>query len=300
MTPTTTTLLPPLPPPGKCINDGIYRTNGMYDYEKIGDGYCVDEGDLDISFKKRRELTKLNSRCMCKEACDAEPTCIGYSDFATGCRVYGKSFPTLVDRWTDLDSESSPRYAGKKIVKGDGTKGQTCYKRIPAKTALVQTHSFVDAMPVPPPQLPEEVPEVSLVVRETSTSETLVWQREQLSRCRDQQAHLLLLLQQKGCSASSSSLKLKGRASANIMPNECECHCPDCNFWQLPPPVCEEPTPAPTKPPPPPPSNIIVVTGPPGAQTPPPMPVMIPLPPLPPIGNQFLPTLGPLPPPSML
>lgn len=303
--PTTTTLWPPRPP-GHCINDGIYRGYGTY--EKIGDGLCVDEGDLAISFKKRRELTEVNFECFCKEACDREPGCIGYSTNADNdgngkaCRVYGWDFPSLVDRWTDLDSESSPRYKGKKIVKADGSKGMTCFKRTTPEgyykpkgdVEFVQTRKMADVMPVPPPQ-------VSFVERQSSTAELLVWQREQLTRCRDQEASLLSLMKQKGCRAAGlTGLRRQARESSNdlVMPNECECHCPDCNFWQMPPPICHEPTPPPTPTVPPLPSGVVVVTGPPRAQTPPPMPVQLPLPPLPPVGNQFLPTLGPWPPPQ--
>lgn len=297
MTPTTTTLFPPPPPPGKCKDDGIYRGNGKY--EKMGEGLCVDEGSLAISFKKRRELTELNFECFCKEACDREPGCIGYSTNADddgngkACRVYGWEFPTLVDGWIDLGSMKSPRYKGKTIVEADGTVGMTCYKRIDAAAA-----EFVQIRKVEPMRPPPA--EVSFVTRETSTSDLLVWQREQLSRCRDQEASMLALLKQKGCRTTGlTGLRRQARESSAdlIMPNECECHCPDCNFWQMPPPICSEP---PTPPPPvtvrPLPPGVIVVTAAPRPPTPPPIPVMMPLPPLPPVGNQFLPTLGPWPP----
>jgi len=320
VTPTTTTLFPPPPPPGKCLYDGLYR--GFGTYEEMGKGLCVDDGGLAISFKKRRELTKDNFECLCKEACDSEPACLGYSTngnddgFGLACRVYGRPFPTLVDRWLDLGSYSSPRFKGMKITGSDGEKGMTCYRRTtgepnakngkakgkgkghkadgtmmePDGANLLQMPEAANFMPVPPPP-------VSFAVRQTSTSELLVWQREQLLRCRDQQASLLSLIQQRGClSLSFLTRGRQGRMSDLVMPNECSCHCPDCNFWQLPPPVCSEPTMPPTAPPPAPlPPGVIVVTGPPRAGTPPPMPVQVPLPPLPPIGDQFLPTLAPLP-----
>lgn len=301
MTPTTTTLFPPPPPPGKCIDDGQYRGDG--NYEKFGEGLCVDDGKLAISFKKRRELSKKNFECVCKEACDKEPGCIGFSTNAneeeTGlaCRVYGlatadprKFFPTLVDRWLDLGSMGSPRYKGQKITGADGEKGMVCFRKAAVKAgALMQ---MPEAIPAPP--------RIMFIERHTSTSELLEWQREQLSRCREQQGTLLSLLQAKGCQSGASSsavafLRMGQSASDVVMPNECECHCPDCNFWQLPPPICHEPTPPPTATVPPLPSGVMVVTGPPRVPTPPPMPVQIPLPPLPPIGNQFLPTLGPAP-----
>jgi len=304
MTPTTTTLFPPPPPPGQCLYDGLYR--GFGTYKEMGKGLCVDEGGLAISFKKRRELTETNFECICKEACDREPGCLGYSTntnddgFGLACRVYGKSFPTLVDRWLDLGSFASPRYKGAKITGADGEKGMTCFRRTTGepqesgtgkkgkKANLLQ---MAHPIPVPPPM-------VSFAVRKTSTSELLVWQREQLLRCRDQSASLLSLIQQRGCRESTFlGLRRQGRGSTGdlVMPNECQCHCPDCNFWQLPPPVCHEPTMPPTATMPPLPPGVIVVTGPPRAQTPPPMPVQIPLPPLPPIGDQFLPTLAPVP-----
>jgi len=302
MTPTTTTLFPPPPPPGRCVKDGIYR--GMGEYEEIGEGLCVDKGGMAIAFKKRRELTSLNVECLCKEACDLEPDCIGYStnhnDEGNGlsCRVYGWDFPALQDRWANLDSNTSPRYSGKKIAEADGEKGMICFrkgKKVEAKKEeFVQIQRVETATALPPPS------QISLVVRETSTSDRLVWQREQLARCREQEASLLSVLEQKGCRASGSSgLRRQGRGSSNnlAMPNECQCHCPDCNFWQLPPPICHEPTPEPIPTVPPLPSGVIVVTGPPRPQTPPPMPVQMPLPQLPPIGDQFLPTLGPWPPP---
>jgi len=276
----------------------------------MGTGLCVDEGGLAISFKKRRELNKKNFKCLCKEACDSEPGCLGYSSnsnddgFGLACRVYGKSFPTLVDRWVDLGSFSSPRYRGTKITGADGEKGMTCYRRTTDESThnyilqgikdgrtfpvnLLQTQGAAYFFPVPTPQ-------VSFAVRKTSTSELLVWQRQQLLRCRDQQASLLSLIQQRGCRSSTFLGRgRQGRASDLVMPNECQCHCPDCNFWQLPPPVCSEPTMPPTVTMPPLPPGVIVVTGPPRAATPPPLPVQLPLPPLPPIGNQFLPTLAP-------
>lgn len=295
-TPTTTTLFPPPPPPGKCLDDGFYRGNGVY--EKIGTGLCVDEGDAAIAFKKRRELTELNYECFCKETCDQEPGCIGYSSNANddgdglACRVYGApgwTFPTLVDRWLDLgsmDKKFASRYAGKKIVKADGEKGMTCYQRKMPEMLL---------------QIPAPLPVVSFAVRETSTADLLVWQREQLTRCREQEASLVSLIRQKGCKATGlAGLRRQGRGSSSdlVMPNECECHCPDCNFWQLPPPICHEPTAPPTPTMPPLPPGVVVVTGAPHAGTPPPLPVQIPLPPLPPIGDAFLPTLGPWPPPD--
>jgi hypothetical protein len=299
MTPTTTTLFPPPPPPGKCIEDGFYRPgafDGKYIYQNMGTGLCVDDVKLAISFKKRRELTEKNFACVCKEACDREPDCLGYSTnenddgMGLACRIYGKSaFPTLVDRWLDLGSMKSPMYKGEKIVEGDGEKGMTCYKRKNAGGDFLQMQAFV---PVPPPQ-------VSFISRQTSTAEILEWQREQLAGCRNEQGKLLSHLQETECPGfSRSSFLQRGRASASsrVMPNECQCHCPDCNFWQMPPPVCLEPTAPPTATVPPLPPGVIVVTGPPRQPTPPPMPVQIPLPPLPPIGNQFLPTLGPPPP----
>jgi len=299
------------PPAGKCIDDGFYRTTDRkYLYEKIGKGLCIDEGRAAISYKKRRELTSLNFECICKEACDSEPGCIGYStnDKNDGnglaCRVYGgpgKEFPTLVDRWLDLGSMKSPMYKGEKIVAANGERGHTCYMRKPAPgpgpapaPAAGDFMQMEQSMPVPPPQ-------ISFVERQTSTAELLEWQRKQLANCREQQGSLVSLLEQRGCKAAQSSvLRRLGRGSARdlVMPNECECHCPDCNFWQLPPPLCHEPTPPPTATVPPLPSGVIVITPPPRAPTPPPMPVQIPLPPLPPIGNQFLPTLGPWPPPE--
>lgn len=283
----------------------------------MGKGLCVDEGGLAISFKKRRELTKENFECVCKEACDKEPGCLGYSTnanddgFGQACRVYGKSFPTLVDRWLDLGSFASPRYKGQKIFATDGEKGNTCFRKCTGseedcgsdkkkgnkkkkgsdkkkEDSFLQVNEEFNAAP----------PQVSFVARKTSTSELLVWQREQLARCRDQQASLESLIQKRGCRSSTLLGQRKGRAAVgswdNIMPNECQCHCPDCNFWQLPPPVCHEPTMPPTATMPPLPPGVIVVTPPPRQPTPPPLPVQIPLPPLPPIGNQFLPTLAPL------
>lgn len=293
--PTTTTINPPPPPPGKCIDDGIYRGAGVY--KNLGEGLCVDEGGLDISFKKRRELNKKNYECFCKEECDRQPGCIGYStnddDDGAGqaCRIYGWDFIGLVDRWIDLNSFDNPRYTGKKIVKANGDKGMTCYQRMSAPASLVEIQKVENDVPPPPPP-------VSFAVRDSSTSDLLVWQREQLSRCREQEASLLSLLKQKGCRASGlTGLRRQARSSSSdlVMPNECECHCPDCNFWQLPPPVCHEPTAPPTPTVPPLPSGVVVVTGPPRAATPPPMPVMMPLPMLPPIGDEFLPTLAPLP-----
>lgn len=279
------------------MDDGFYRGNGKY--EKLGEGLCVDDGKVAISFKKRRELSKKNFECVCKEACDADPGCLGYStnsnDEGNGlaCRVYGKGFAQLVDRWLDLGSMKSPLYKGEKIVGTDGEKGMTCFKRITAPAPagdFVQVKSQSHAVPHQ---------QVSLVERQTSTAELLEWQREQLSRCREQQGSLLSLLEQRGCrSSASSGLRRQGRGSLRslVMPNECECHCPDCNFWQMPPPICYEPTVPPTPTVPPLPAGVLVVTGPPRPPTPPPLPVQIPLPPLPPIGTQFLPTLGPWPP----
>jgi len=308
-TPTTTTLFPPPPPPGKCVEDGIYRGPGAY--RELGEGLCVDEGEVAIPFKKRRELTEKNFGCFCREACDKEPGCIGYSTNANddgsgqACRVYGWSFPGLVDRWLDLGSMESPRYKGTKIVKGDGEKGNTCYQRTNEKPkgqladgtkiakSLMQMDEEDNFLPIPPPQ-------VNFIARETSTADVLLWQREQLTRCRAQEASLLSLLKQKGCRASGLSMlrrTARGASTDLTMPNECQCHCPDCNFWQLPPPICHEPTMPPTPTVPPLPSGVMVVTGPPRAQTPPPMPIQMPLPALPPIGNMFLPTLGPWPPP---
>jgi len=319
MTPTTTTLYPPPPPPGKCIHDGMYRANGWPGkYKEMGKGLCVDDGGLAISFKKRRELSKKNFECVCKEACDREPGCLGYSTndnddgFGLACRVYGKAFPTLVDRWLDLGSYASPRYKGEKITGSDGEKGMTCYRKGGEGSkadkkesdkeesdkgkadSFLQMQNAASFIPVPPPL-------VSLIARKTSTSELLVWQREQLARCRDQQASLSALIQQRGCRSSTflGSRGFLGRASTvgtwgdKVMPNECQCHCPDCNFWQLPPPICHEPTMPPTPTMPPLPAGVVVVTGPPRQPTPPPLPVQIPLPPLPPIGDQFLPTLAP-------
>lgn len=304
--PTTTTRFPPKPPPGKCIDDGFYRGEGLY--EKVGEGLCVDEGKVAISFKKRRELTKLNFECMCREACDQEAGCIGYSTNSRNegnglaCRVYGgpgKEFPTLVDRWIDLGSMKSPMYKGEKIVGADGRGGMMCFrKKLPAGPAPAPA---ADAFMQMDQEMPVAPPQISFVERETSTAELLEWQRRQLANCREQQGSLLSLLEQRGCksSASSGGLKRLGRRQTNlVMPNECECHCPDCNFWQLPPPVCHEPTPPPTATVPPLPSGVVVITPPPRAPTPPPIPVQIPLPPLPPLGNQFLPTLGPWPPPE--
>lgn len=310
--PTTTTLFPPPPPPGECAFDGIYRGNGKY--KKLGKGLCVDQGGIAIPFKKRRELTEKNFECICKEACDKAPGCMGYSTnanddgFGLACRVYGTEFPDLVDRWLDLNSVGNPRFQGKKIVGADGEKGMTCFKRMPEdwdeaaeeeksedkKEEKKEEESFVQKS-LPPPQ-----EQVSFVVRETSTSELLLWQREQLARCRDQEASLVSLIKQRGCRSSVfSGLRQRSRARTStgelVMPNECQCHCPDCNFWQLPPPVCQEPTPPPTAKPEELPPGVVVVTGPPQQPTPPPLPVQVPLPPMPPIGNQFLPTLAPHP-----
>jgi len=209
-------MFPPKPPPGKCVDDGFYRGDGTYD--KIGDGLCVDEGKVAISFKKRRELSKKNFECICKEACDSEPGCMGYSTNANddgqglACRVYGKAFPTLVDRWLDLGSMKSPMYKGEKIVGADGEKGMVCFRRITKPAIFMQMDNFI----------PEAPPQISLIARQTSTAELLEWQREQLGRCREQQGAMLSLLQQRGCSKSASTgLKQLARGSAtNLMPNE--------------------------------------------------------------------------------
>lgn len=249
-------------------------------------GLCVDEGKLALSFKKRRELTKKNFECVCKEACDSEPGCLGYSTNANddgnglACRVYGKAFPGLVDRWLEMGSMSSPRYKGENIIGADGEKGMTCFKRTGSAFMQMEENSLHKWGGASPPQ-------VSFLVRKFDTSEKLGWQRLQLARCREEQASVVSLLSQKGCMSAKES------SGDSIMPNECQCHCPACNFWQLPPPVCHEPTVPPTSTVAPLPPGVVVVTGPPRAQTPPPMSVQIPLPPLPPLGNEFLPTLGP-------
>lgn len=278
--PTTTTIVPP---EGKCIDDGFYRGSGAY--EKVGDGLCVDKDDVMISFKKRRELNSNNFECVCKEACDQAPGCIGYStndddgDGTASCRVYGFDFPNLGDRWVDLGSATSPRYRGLAIRAADGSKGMTCYRKTCAGGAGCV-------------QAPNPKAEVTFVQRQTSTAELLAWQREQLSRCRSHESSMVSLLEERGC---RSGLRRRGFMSQPLIPTSCECHCPECNHWQLPPPACREPTPTVTSTAEPLPDGIIVYTQPPRPPTAPPMPVQLPLPELPPLGEQFLPTLGPYP-----
>lgn len=291
---TTTTLFPPPPPPGKCIDDGIYRgldgvSWGSGTYEEVGTGLCTDKGGIMIAFKKRRELTKKNFECVCKEACDMTPGCIGYSTNGNfehkklSCRVYGHEFPKLQDAWLDLGSLESPRYRGLMILEADGTKRNTCFRKICGAGSLC----------VSAPTLVQ----TNFIHRRISTHETLEWQREQLTRCRSNEAEITSLLRDRGCLATKG-LRQRGflRQAESIMPTNCNCNCPDCNYWQLPPPVCRDPTPAPTEPPPAKlPAGVIVATPVPRPPTPPPIPVQMPIPEMPPFGNQFLPTLGPAP-----
>merc|ERR1719162_1164906 len=79
---TETTTGMPTAPPGKCRDDGIYRFKdgaAQFSYKKVGKGMCVDKDDAKIPFKKQRELKELNMECSCKEACDSEPACLGFS-----------------------------------------------------------------------------------------------------------------------------------------------------------------------------------------------------------------------------
>lgn len=234
-----------------------------------------------ISFKKRRELTATNFECVCKEACDQAPGCIGYStndddgDGTRACRVYGFDFPLLGDRWVDLGSATSPRYRGLTIRAADGTKGMTCYRKTCSGGAgCVQAPN----------------PKVTFVQRQMSSSELLAWQREQLSRCRSHEASMVSLLEARGC---RSRFRQRGFMAQSLAPTSCECHCPDCNHNLMPPPACRQPAPVVTSTVAPLPDGVIVYTLPPRPPTPPPMPIQLPMPPLPPLGEQFLPTLSP-------
>mmetsp|Transcript_58093 Transcript_58093/g.106879 ORF Transcript_58093/g.106879 Transcript_58093/m.106879 type:complete len:429 (+) Transcript_58093:159-1445(+) len=286
----TTTGLPTIPP-GECSDDGIYRGSGEYDYTLVGEGLCVDKEDAEIPFKKQRELTMRNLECICKEACDSAPACLGYSinrkdiGFGHSCRVYGTSFPSLVDRWLDLGSLDDPTYSGRKIVKADGTKSQKCYKRTLAAKAKLAAKAQSSR---------STVSLLQGAIRPISTTDHLAWQFQQLARCREAEAEHMNLLQQRGCRARG--LQRRGQKRQLAIPNECNCQCPACNWMQMPPPFCTpvgETTPAPAeetglKPP------GLAATPPPGPATPAPQMVEVPQPFLPPIGAQYLPTLAPL------
>lgn len=288
----TTTGLPTIPP-GECSDDGIYRGSGEYSYTLVGEGLCVDKDHADIPFKKQRDLTMLNLECICKEACDSEPACLGYSvnhkdiGFGHACRVYGTSFPGLVDRWLDLGSLDDPSYSGRNIVKADGTKSHQCFRR----TVAAKANSSIAAT------IKSSRSTASLLqgaIRPITTSDHLAWQSEQLQKCRQAEAEHINLLQKRGCRVRG--LQRRGLKRQLAIPNECNCQCPACNWMQMPPPFCTpvgETTPAPAENPGLKASGV-AATPPPGPPTPPPQMVEVPQPILPPIGAQYLPTLAPL------
>lgn len=264
---------PPLGPPANCRNNGTYTPTSHYTF--VGTGVCLGHGGARIPFKKQRMLTRLNVECTCREACDQEPGCIGFSvrmladQFGFSCRVYGASLSTLVDRWVDLGSLANPRYSGREVSAADGTNDNECF----VKDRAVSSGA-------PSPAAP------ALISLESGV---LAWERWALQQCRQKEAKQLALLDQGGCRAG---LLRRSR----VVPAECICDCPICNWWQQPPPMCEMPdtgpgvAPAPAEPHP----GAGLPTEAPRPATPPPVPPRPPRPALPPIGEQFLPTLAPV------
>lgn len=266
---------------------------------------CLGAGGSKIPFKKIRELEEFAVECTCQAACDQEADCIGFSlrrlggPYGVSCRVYGMQLPGLKDGWDDLGSIGDPRYKGREIDAADGSEHNECYvleERLlvvggspasapapaaaaspAAASALLQLHQFTH------------------ITHRMSAADEFAWQRDELKACQDAEAEHARILQERGCNEEKGhrhSVKLRG--TTGIMPSECICECPICNWWQVPPPDCimppppkeveEEaagPDPNPPTPPPPPP-------------TPPAIPAEMPVAALPLDGDQYLPTLAPL------
>eukprot|EP00747_Dinoflagellata_sp_TGD_P108763 gnl/TRDRNA2_/TRDRNA2_170510_c4_seq1.p1 gnl/TRDRNA2_/TRDRNA2_170510_c4~~gnl/TRDRNA2_/TRDRNA2_170510_c4_seq1.p1 ORF type:complete len:485 (+),score=62.91 gnl/TRDRNA2_/TRDRNA2_170510_c4_seq1:193-1647(+) len=278
-------------PNGKCVNDGHYRGPGGFSYIRVGEGICLGQDGMKMPFMKRRELVEMNLECMCREACDKHDGCVGYSvqyedkGYGLSCQAYfkkGSQVPADLsdDGWVDLGSFSSERYLGEKIRGSDGANGRECFFKKPIRGD-------------PAPASAASASLLSLHrLQKTSVADDLSWQRKQLALCRKAEEEHLSLLEQRGC----RSRGLLGRArQVPLMPAECTCDCPICNYWQLPPPMCLMPKAPPPPPPPPPPPAGLPPTPIPQKPTPPAVPPQKPLPPLPPWGEEFLPTLAPLP-----
>lgn len=137
-------------------------------------------------------------------------------------------------------------------------------------------------------------------MQNTHGSSELARTREQLEDCRRAEEQHLAELQAKGCAERSRSERSARSSSwllriSRIMPAECECSCPACDFWREPGACFKEGEGDSDAPPAPPPEDDgIVPTAPPPQPTPPRRPPQLPMPALPPVGPEFLPTLDPV------
>lgn len=129
-------------------------------------------------------------------------------------------------------------------------------------------------------------------------SSELAYSKQQLEDCRFAEEQHLAELQAKGCADRSSSRRSSSSwllRVSRIMPAECDCSCPACDFWREPGACFKEGEGDSDAPPAPPPADDgIVPTAPPPQPTPPRRPPELPMPALPPVGTEFLPTLDPV------
>lgn len=332
-TTTTTTPVPPAPAPApvpmapgeareaahaaaklSCMEGGNYNDQpdhkGKFNF--IGKGICKGAGttktESRLVFRERRGLNIDNVECMCKEICNHIEDCVGLSiktfpkhgDGRTAwCRLYGPKLQSLMpladdSDWKDYGSMGNEKYEAHFVTVADGTPNNKCY----AKELSDDEQALLLATPGPAPAAAASLLQDDALADRLdmdSMADRLVWQRQQLKRCKAAEEQHVALLDKEGC---GRSLRKRG---PGLIPSECSCDCPICNWWQLPPPACQMPPPFvepveekvndmsmfPDTPPPPKP-------------TPPMTPPEIPVPPLPPIGEQYLPTLAPLDAPKAL
>lgn len=280
VTPTTT----PIP---SCRDDQLNSNSTalQFMYDPIGQGICLGMNGTKIPFKMKRELSDENIQCTCREACDNDPACVGYSfmkvpnDEGLSCRVYGIGLSTLSDEWFDMGSQSDLKtYDGKEIVATDSGGNRECF----AKGAPTGDDSDSPAVPSVP-----ATPAFLQLQLHHFAANKLAIRHQQLMQCRRSKAEHLALLEEQGCRTSAWRRQVGFLRLGRVIPSECVCNCPPCNFGQTPLPGCRPPptTPAPTTRPPPP------------GPTVPPAPTVKPFvpPSLPPVGNEYLPTLAPLP-----
>lgn len=316
---------------GEYTGEGNYTKVGdgvcVGPYEVVTRNGVSRNASSRIPFKMAQGISEFHDDCMCRHLCDYLPDCIGYAlrrlgePYGTTCRLYGPELKVLGKAWEDQGSISDPtvakRYTGRRIVGSRGPDRNVCFRKAgPEGAAAEKLAAEARGSPGLLQQLKEprtfdgrrregrpSGPVVGsshggssfLQLREqeaateTKLAHRLAWQQSQLGKCRIAEAEHLALLRARGCHARRLL-----RGQNGVIPSECTCDCPICNWWQLPPPDCrlpEEQTefgPEPPKPP-----EDLPPTPPPPEPTPPAVPAEIPLPPLPAVGEEFLPTIDP-------
>lgn len=317
------------PPPGRCKDDGIYRGPGGF-YTPVGTGLCRGENGGQIPFKKQVELTELNVQCTCREACDSEPGCLGFSvgrgavGDGVACRVYGAELPGLVNRWVDLGSMTDLAYTGRSIVSANADHGIECFKRLPSATGLSAALLDVMADLAPPPPItpPPVLPASSPLAAEAA-----------LARCRLAEEGHLATLWRSGCGGGrgggsggeepgrgahggrwrlrrpgasegatlltqrrgAAAVQERQRTNVAAVPSECRCECPPCDPGAPPQPPLEVSSQSGAAETATHAAEGFLVATPLPLQTHTPAPQIhaLPHPQMPPYGEEFLPTLSP-------